>query len=201
MIPLEVPLVPRMYALRRADVVDAEADAASRLGDARALLERVVDALDRVVLHGQQEARRHPAGASAGVEQGRVACVNQPSLMRWYVSMALEGVPVDAQADAHAMCCGRRPGPRPVRPVRLSRFQRRSTHRVAELLVEAVRELVDARGDLVEVHGLLAPVALHYVHGHCETLGGRSRRTRTAPDTNGFSANSSASFENKTRTM
>mmetsp|Transcript_1161 Transcript_1161/g.4600 ORF Transcript_1161/g.4600 Transcript_1161/m.4600 type:complete len:635 (-) Transcript_1161:687-2591(-) len=37
---------------RRADVVDGQADAAGGLGDARALLEGVVDALDGVLLHG-----------------------------------------------------------------------------------------------------------------------------------------------------
>ena len=60
------------------------------------------------------------------------------------------------------------PFPRPVRVRdgrKLSRFQR-SAYRVAELLVETVRQLADARGDLIEVHGLLSPVALHDVHGH-----------------------------------
>lgn len=68
---------------------------------------------------------------------------------------------------------GRNARPRPPFPPprsrsrwrKLSRFQR-SAYRVAELLVETVRELADARGDLIEVHGLLSPVALHDVHGH-----------------------------------
>ena len=82
---------------------------------------------------------------------------------------------------------------------RLSRFQRRSTHRVAELLVEAVGELVDARGDLVEVHGLLAPVALHYVHGHCETLGKVAPAERGRRRTRMASRHLLGLFENKTR--
>ena len=42
------------------------------------------------------------------------------------------------------------------------------THRVAELGGQAVRQLGDARGDLVKVHGLLAPVPLLDVHGEKE---------------------------------
>jgi hypothetical protein len=44
--------------VRRADVVDRQADAAGVLGDHGALLERVVDTVDGVFLHGQQEAGR-----------------------------------------------------------------------------------------------------------------------------------------------
>lgn len=39
-------------AVGGADVVDGQADAAGGLGDARALLEGVVDAVDAVVFHG-----------------------------------------------------------------------------------------------------------------------------------------------------
>ena len=40
----------------RSDAADGHSDAPCRLGDESALLQRVVDPLDAVVLHGQQEA-------------------------------------------------------------------------------------------------------------------------------------------------
>ena len=53
------------------DVVHREPDAASILGDLRALLERVVNALDGVVLHGEKEARRELRLRRACVEERR----------------------------------------------------------------------------------------------------------------------------------
>mmetsp|Transcript_15039 Transcript_15039/g.28221 ORF Transcript_15039/g.28221 Transcript_15039/m.28221 type:complete len:332 (+) Transcript_15039:1279-2274(+) len=51
------------------DVGDRHADAACGLGDQRALLQGVVDALDAVVLHLQQKARGHLGGRRPGVEE------------------------------------------------------------------------------------------------------------------------------------
>lgn len=56
---------------RRADVVGAEADPTSRLGDHGALLQSIIDALDAVFLHLEQEARGELRVWGAGVEQGR----------------------------------------------------------------------------------------------------------------------------------
>ena len=50
-------------------------------------------------------------------------------------------------------------------------------HRVAELGGQAVRQLGDARRDLVKVDGLLAPVPLLNVHGEKE--GGRESEGRS----------------------
>jgi len=50
--------------------MDVDADATSRLGDESALLERVVDALDAVIFHGQQEATRQLRFDSGSVEEG-----------------------------------------------------------------------------------------------------------------------------------
>mmetsp|Transcript_42581 Transcript_42581/g.101499 ORF Transcript_42581/g.101499 Transcript_42581/m.101499 type:complete len:246 (-) Transcript_42581:617-1354(-) len=52
-----------------ADVGDGHTDASRRFGDLGTLLQCVVDALDAVVLHLQQEARRHLGPGSAGVEE------------------------------------------------------------------------------------------------------------------------------------
>ena len=51
------------------DVVNVETDPTGRLGDHGTRLERVVDALDRVVLHGDQEARGELRVRSTGVEE------------------------------------------------------------------------------------------------------------------------------------
>lgn len=58
---------------------------------------------------------------------------------------------------------GREAGEGRVRPSR-DLPPSRGTHRVAKLGVQPVAELGDARGDLVEVDGLLPPVALDDVH-------------------------------------
>jgi hypothetical protein len=71
MIPLEVPLVPRMYDdVARMSWMD-RTDASRGLGDARALLQRVVDALDGIFLHGDEEARGELGSGGARVEQSR----------------------------------------------------------------------------------------------------------------------------------
>jgi hypothetical protein len=45
------------------NAVDVDADSAGRLGDEGTLLERVVDAFDRVSSHGQQKAARGKVGS------------------------------------------------------------------------------------------------------------------------------------------
>mmetsp|Transcript_76496 Transcript_76496/g.215220 ORF Transcript_76496/g.215220 Transcript_76496/m.215220 type:complete len:409 (-) Transcript_76496:344-1570(-) len=66
-----VPVGAADVAALGADVGNRKADATRLFGDQRTLLQGVVDALDAVGLHGQQEARRHLWLGSAGVEQGR----------------------------------------------------------------------------------------------------------------------------------
>ena len=51
--------------------MDAETDTTGGLGDHRAVLESVVDALDGVVFHGEEEARAQLRVRSAGIEEGR----------------------------------------------------------------------------------------------------------------------------------
>ena len=51
------------------DVVNVETDSTGSLGDHGAGLEGVVDSLDRVVLHGDQEARGELRVGSTGVEE------------------------------------------------------------------------------------------------------------------------------------
>ena len=55
---------------RGANAVNVETDTASHLGDHGASLEGVVDALDAVLLHIDQEARRELGLGSTGVEEG-----------------------------------------------------------------------------------------------------------------------------------
>jgi hypothetical protein len=54
------------------NVVNVETDTTSRLGDHGTCLEGVVDAVDRVVLHGDQEAGRELRVRGTGVEELRV---------------------------------------------------------------------------------------------------------------------------------
>lgn len=61
---------PRSRA-RAPDVVDGQPDAARGLGDVGALLQGVVDALDRVVLHGDEEAGGELGPGRPRVEQRR----------------------------------------------------------------------------------------------------------------------------------
>ncbi len=56
-----------------ANLVDVEANASSRFGDLSACFERVVDALDRVVLQVHEEARRHLRVGRSRVEECRAA--------------------------------------------------------------------------------------------------------------------------------
>lgn len=59
---------PSNVAARGSDAADGEADAAGRLGDEGTLLQGVVDALDAVVLHAQQEA----AGGNKWFQQVKI---------------------------------------------------------------------------------------------------------------------------------
>lgn len=54
-----------------ADVVYVQADAAGVFGYDSALFERVENAIDAVVLHGEQETTRQLGSVRAGVEQSR----------------------------------------------------------------------------------------------------------------------------------
>ena len=86
----------------RADVVDRQADPARRLGHARALLQGVVDPLDRVRLHRDEEARRQLRARGPGVEQRR-GRVREPALRQEVVGLdrAREVAAVDADRHAH----------------------------------------------------------------------------------------------------
>ena len=92
---------------RGADVVDREADAAGALGDDGALLEGVVDALDAVVLHAEQEAAGELRARGAGVEQ-RGARVREHALRHEVVGLdrRRDVVLVDAHRDAHEHVLG-----------------------------------------------------------------------------------------------
>jgi hypothetical protein len=46
------------------------------------------------------------------------------------------------------------------------------TYRVAELSVEAIAQLVDAGGDLVEVHRLFSAISFYHIHLVAERLAG-----------------------------
>jgi hypothetical protein len=58
------------------NVVNVESDPTGRLRNHGTRLERVVDAVDRVVLHGDQEARRELRVRGTGVEELRIAKVS-----------------------------------------------------------------------------------------------------------------------------
>lgn len=85
-----------------ADVVDRQADASGGLGNAGALLERVIDPFDRVGLHRDEEARRQLWPGRAGVEERRRR-VREPALGEEVVGLdgAGEVAAVDADRDAH----------------------------------------------------------------------------------------------------
>lgn len=82
--------------------MDVETDPARRLGDHRARLERVVNALDRVVLHAHEEARRELRVRRAGVEE-RGRSVGEITLRHEVVALddGRQVAPVDADADPH----------------------------------------------------------------------------------------------------
>jgi hypothetical protein len=66
---VRVPVCSRDVRSRRADVVNAESNPTGRLGDESARLEGVVDPLDRVVLHRDEEARGELRVGSSGVKE------------------------------------------------------------------------------------------------------------------------------------
>lgn len=82
--------------------MDAEANAARRLGNHSARLESVVDALDRILLHGDEKTGRELGVRRTGVEEGG-ACVREETLAHEVVRLdgALDIVTVDPNGDAH----------------------------------------------------------------------------------------------------
>mmetsp|Transcript_85769 Transcript_85769/g.191778 ORF Transcript_85769/g.191778 Transcript_85769/m.191778 type:complete len:753 (-) Transcript_85769:7-2265(-) len=91
----------------RANVGDGHADAARRLRDEGALLEGVVDALDAVALHGEQEARGHLGRRGAGVEE-RGRRVREEAARHEVVRLDRRGdvAAVDAASDPHEHVLG-----------------------------------------------------------------------------------------------
>ena len=85
-----------------ADGVNAEADATSALGDEGALLQSLVDTLDRVGIHSKQEARRHLGVGGAGIEESWSG-VREPALAEVVVGLdgSVDVVLVDADGDTH----------------------------------------------------------------------------------------------------
>ena len=89
-----------------ADVVDGQTDAAGGLGDARALLEGIVDALDGILLHGDEETRRQLGAGGTRVEE-RGGRVGHPALGEHVVGVdGLLHILVDADGDAHEQVLG-----------------------------------------------------------------------------------------------
>ena len=86
----------------RADVVHVEPDTAGGLRDLGAVLQRVVDAVDAVVLHHDEEAGRKLRLRRTGVEEGRRG-VGEPALAHQVVGLdgGLDVLLVDADGDAH----------------------------------------------------------------------------------------------------
>ena len=89
------------------DVGDGHADAASVLGDDGELLEGVVDAVDGVLLHGEEEARGHLGVGSSGVEESGGG-MGEESVRQKVVGLEDAGdvVHVDADGDAHEHVLG-----------------------------------------------------------------------------------------------
>eukprot|EP00754_Rhynchopus_humris_P001505 Rhum_TRINITY_DN10876_c0_g1::Rhum_TRINITY_DN10876_c0_g1_i1::g.40448::m.40448 len=84
------------------DVVHVHADTAGGLADEGARLQGVEDAVDGVVAHRDQEARRHLRARRARVEEGRRR-VREPALREQVVGLddAVDIREVDAEGDAH----------------------------------------------------------------------------------------------------
>lgn len=67
--PVRVPVGSGNVRSLGSDIVDVETDSTGRLGDHRTRLERIIDTLDRVVLHGDQKAGRKLGVGSTSVEE------------------------------------------------------------------------------------------------------------------------------------
>ena len=80
----------------------AETDTPGVLADRRALLERVVDAHNAVLAHGQEEAAAELRLRRAGVEEGRRG-VREEFVRHHFVGLerARDVLLVDANRDAH----------------------------------------------------------------------------------------------------
>mmetsp|Transcript_45767 Transcript_45767/g.76122 ORF Transcript_45767/g.76122 Transcript_45767/m.76122 type:complete len:293 (-) Transcript_45767:213-1091(-) len=85
-----------------ANAMNRHANAARILADLRALLERVINALNRVVLHREQETRRQLRSLRASIEQGRRR-VRKPFLRHEIVRLdgGVHVVVMNAQTHTH----------------------------------------------------------------------------------------------------
>jgi len=85
-----------------ADVVDGKANSSSMLGDDGAVLQRVVDTADRVLLHCQKEARRHLGVGGTGIEESGGGMGEEP-LAHHVVRLQDRGnvVAVNSNRNAH----------------------------------------------------------------------------------------------------
>ncbi len=84
------------------NVVAGKTDSTGVFGNDRAVLEGVVDSVDRVLLHGQEKARGHLRGASSGIEQ--CGCgVGEVFLGEAFVGLedAVNVVSVDSNGHTH----------------------------------------------------------------------------------------------------
>lgn len=82
---------PGNVAARCSDAVDSKTNATGRLGNVGTCLERVVDALDAVLLHADQETGRHLGAGRTGVEEGG-GCMCEPAIRHQVVSLREGGV-------------------------------------------------------------------------------------------------------------
>ena len=96
------PIGPLDLRAIRADVRAVDADTPGPLGDLGALLERVIDALDAVILHGHQEAAGHLRAWAAAIKKRR-SCVGEILLGHQVVGRldALLVRPMDADGHTH----------------------------------------------------------------------------------------------------
>mmetsp|Transcript_43278 Transcript_43278/g.109704 ORF Transcript_43278/g.109704 Transcript_43278/m.109704 type:complete len:430 (-) Transcript_43278:280-1569(-) len=97
-----VPVGAADVAALGTDVGDGNTDASGALGDQSALLQGVVDAVDAVRLHGEQEARRHLRSRCACIEKSRRRVSEPPA---GHEVVGLEGCGqisrVNAAGDTH----------------------------------------------------------------------------------------------------
>ncbi len=84
------------------NVVAGKTNSPGILGNDGTVLEGVVDSVDGVILHGQEEARRHLRSVGSGIEQGGCG-VGEVTLGEAFVGLedAVNIVSVDSDGDTH----------------------------------------------------------------------------------------------------